>query len=136
MDTPTSSPTPPIGKLTIPPRSFCFCLLMAIPAALAATVLAKVSDCFVAGFYRGALWPHDDMFSFLTQFVSCAMGGFVFVWLGALMTPKLRGFSVWIFATLGIAGALALGDENGILGFAGQSTGALIAATLFSTDKS
>jgi hypothetical protein len=104
---------------------------MAIPAALAATVIAKLADSFVAGFYRGAQWPHDDMFSFLTQFVSRAMGGFIFVWLGALMTPKLRSFSVWIYATLGIAGALALGDGYGVLGFAGQSAGALIAATLF-----
>src|ERR1700685_2719668 len=97
--------------------------------------LRWLSDSFVAGFYRGAQWPHDDMFSFLTQFVSCAVGGFIFVWLGALMTPKLRGFSVWIFATLGIAGALALGNGYGILGFAGQSAGAVIAATLFWKDK-
>jgi hypothetical protein len=103
---------------------------MAIPAALVATIIAKVGDSFVAGFYRGAQWPNDDMFSFLKQFVLCAVGGFVFVALGTLMTSKFRSFSVWIFAMLGIASALALGDENGVQGFAGQSAGALIAATL------
>ncbi len=135
MDTPTPSPVQPNGQLTITPRSFFLCLLAAIPAAFAASVIAKVADSFVAGFYRGAGWPHDDTFSFLTQFASCAAGGFLFVWLGALMTPKFRSFSVWIFATLGIAAALALGDENGIQGFAGQSAGALIAATLFWKNK-
>jgi len=106
---------------------------MAIPAALAATVIVKVSDSFVVGFYQGAHRSHDDMFFFLTQFAPCIAGGFVFVGLGAVMTPKLRNFSVWIFATLDIAAALAvsLGDENGILGFAGQSAGAVIAATFF-----
>lgn len=131
MDTPTPISAPQKDSVSITPRSFIFCLLMAIPAAFFASVIAKVADSFVIGFYRGAQWQHDDIFSFLTQFVTCAVGGFVFVWLGALMTGKFRSFSVWIFATLGIAAALALGEDNGIQGFAGQSAGALIAATLF-----
>lgn len=121
--------------MPITPRSFIFCLVMAIPAAFGASVIAKVADAFIEGFYRGAQWPHDDIYNLLTQFATYALGGFVFVWLGALMTSKFRSFSVWIFATLGIAAALALGDEYGILGFAGQSAGSIIAAALFWKDK-
>jgi hypothetical protein len=131
METPTPASGQEKESVSVTPRSFIFCLVMAIPAGLGASVIAKIADSFIEGFYRGALWPHDDVYNLFTQFGTCAIGGFVFVWLGSLMTRKYRSFSVWIYATLGIAAALALADGSSIQGFAGQSAGAVIAATMF-----
>ncbi len=135
METPTPASGQPKESVSVTPRSFIFCLAMASPAALGASVIAKIADSFIEGFYRGAQWPHDDVYNLLTQFVTCALGGFVFVWLGSLMTGRFRSFSVWIFATLAIAAALALADGSSIQSFAGQSAGAVISATVFWRNK-
>ena len=117
---------------TITPGAFFLCVVMALPAVLAAKVVTHgLFDPFIAGFYGGSNTPADETYLFLTQFVSCALGGFVFVWVGALCTQKMRSFSVWFFATFAVLAALGLGDMNGIMGLVGQIIGAFGAAFLF-----
>lgn len=117
---------------TITPGAFFLCVVMALPAVLAAKVVTHgLFDPFIAGFYGGSNKPADETYLFLTQFVSCALGGFVFVWVGALCTQKMRSFSVWFFATFAVLAALGLGDINGIMGLVGQILGAFGAAFLF-----
>jgi hypothetical protein len=131
MDNPTKVPVQGNERVSITPGSFILCLLLALPAAFGSSVIAKIMDSCIEGFYRGARWPHDDVYSLLTQFGTCALGGFLFVWFGSLMTRKFRSFSVWIYATLAIAAAVALADGSSIQSFAGQSAGAIISATVF-----
>ncbi|MCP5426631.1 MAG: hypothetical protein H6966_00015 [Chromatiaceae bacterium] len=131
-NSPESDSPGKVAKPAITPGGFFFCLLMAIPAVLAAKlVTVGIFDPFVGGFYRGAGRPRDETYLFLTQFVSCGLAGFVFVSVGALTTPKIRSFSVWFFATFAVVGALALSDMNGLMGLIGQILGAVIAAFIF-----
>jgi hypothetical protein len=131
-ETQEPSPQPETPKPTITPGAFFLCVLMALPAVLAAKLVTHgIFDPFITGFYRGSNRPADETYLFLTQFVSCALGGFVFVWVGALCTQKLRGFSVWLFASFATLAALGLGDMNGTMGLVGQILGAFGAAFLF-----
>lgn len=131
-ETSTLNRQPETSTPTVTPRAFFLCVVMALPAVLAAKVVTHgLFDPFIAGFYGGSNRPADETYLFLTQFVSCALGGFVFVWVGALCTQKMRSFSVWFFATFAVLAALGLGDMNGIMGLVGQIVGAFGAAFLF-----
>jgi hypothetical protein len=105
---------------------------MAVPAVLAAKLVTHgIFDPLVNGFYQGSGRTADETYLFLTQFVSCALGGFVFVWVGALCTKKMRSFSVWFFATFAALAAVAVVDMNGTMGVVGRILGAVGAAFLF-----
>jgi hypothetical protein len=120
------------AKAQITPKNFIIFLGMTILAVFAAKLVAVgVIDSSVRGFYEGARRSADGTYFFLTQFVSCAIAAFVFVWIGSRPVKQLRWFSVWLFAGLSIAAAIAMSGSNGALGFVGQCVGAIGAAVLF-----
>ena len=114
------------------PWAFFYCLLIALPALFVAKfVTVGFFDPVVTGAYKSANRMPDETYLFLTQFVSCSLAGFVFVFVGALCTKRHRSVTVWVYALLASVAALALGDMNGPMGMIGQFAGAFMAAFIF-----
>ncbi len=105
---------------------------MVIPAVLAAKLTGAILDPFASEFYKGVTGsPLSSQDQEITQFISCAVVGFVFVAIGLLGTRRIRRISVWFFIALGVMGAIGVYPINGLGGLAGQISGIIFAAYIF-----
>jgi xanthine/uracil permease len=121
-------------KSPLTTKDFLTFLGMSIPALLAAKFVSVVLiDGIARGIYNRDL--EDSTYLFITQFISCAVAAFVFVWVGSLPLKRLRWFSVWFFAGIAIAAALALSNVNSAQDFLGQCLGAVTSAVIFKNSK-
>lgn len=104
-----------ISHLNLTKEDILLCVVMVIPAILAAKVLVVgILGPFVKGFVGSPLAADDQR---IIDFLLCIVSGFIFVWIGQLgtrtRTRQLRKLSIWFFLFLAVIGAIGVYPMNG-----------------------